>query len=352
MLVLTKKAKLFIQGSGLAAILVFVTIIAILAYTGSFANYDPKYGSRDFSSVSIHIAEDGSITAPTSYNQTVPIERNEDRYTLTGDIPLIVIVDRSNVAIDGGGFSVATNFWPGEGSPGYGLELLGVSNVIVENLKSPVGLKLEQSTNCTVKNSYLVPEVYLYKSKGNVVSNCTGSLRLSYASNNTLKNCSVHGALDGLDIENSDANIFLYNNCTSPGRPIAMGDSSNNVLFGNVFPDAWWWINMWGSCSNNYFVANNVTISQHYNGDSLVGTNFFYHNNFLRWTWNQTATENSQNIWSQNGRGNFFESYAKVDINNDGIIDVPFTIDINNVDNYPLMVPVNVANEPIPNPQQ
>jgi nitrous oxidase accessory protein NosD len=72
----------------------------------------------------------------------------------------------------------------------------------------------------------------------------------------------------------------------------------------------------------------------------------------LRWTWNQTATENSQNIWSQNGRGNFFESYAQVDINNDGIIDVPFTIDINNVDNYPLMVPVNVANEPIPNPQQ
>jgi nitrous oxidase accessory protein NosD len=126
-----------------------------------------------------------------------------------------------------------------------------------------------------------------------------------------------------------------------------MWDASSNVLFGNVFSDAWWWITMGGNSSNNYFVANTVTMTQHYSANKLAGTNFIYHNNFLRWDWNQTA-EDSANVWSQNGRGNYYAQYAKVDANHDGIIDVPFTIDRNNVDNYPLMEPVNIADEPIP----
>jgi|GEM_PF-2867569 parallel beta-helix repeat protein len=351
MVALSRKAKLIIQGTLLAIILVFLVVVAALANTGIYTNYYPKYSPPDPKD-SIHIAPDGSITAPTTYNETVPIQRNGDKYTLTGDITLTVIVDRSNIVVDGCGFSVATKFQPGQGGPGFGLKVLGVSNVTVENIKSPVGLELEQSTNCTVQNSDGAPAVYLYKSNGNVISNCVGSLQLSYASNNKIENCSVHGSLFGLDLENSNSNYILYCTCTSPGRPVALGDSSNNVLFGNVFPDAWWWINMWGSCTNNYFVANNVTISQHYGSDSIVGTNYIYHNNFLQWNWNQSATDNSANVWSQNGRGNYYGGYAQVDANHDGVIDVPFTIDRNNVDNYPLVEPVNTAAEPIPSPVQ
>ena len=105
---------------------------------------------------------------------------------------------------------------------------------------------------------------------------------------------------------------------------------------------------MHGRCSNNYFVANTITISQHWNGNTLVGTNYFYHNNFLKWSWDQTAADNSANVWSQDGRGNYYAGYASVDANHDGIIDVPFVIDKNNIDNYPLMTPVNKEAEPIP----
>jgi hypothetical protein len=62
------------------------------------------------------------------------------------------------------------------------------------------------------------------------------------------------------------------------------------------------------------------------------------------------STTNSVNVWSQNGQGNYYAGYARIDVDPNGIIDVPFVIDKNNVDNYPLMEPVNSATEPIPSP--
>lgn len=347
MVTLTRKAKLIIQGSTSAIILVSITLVAVLAYTGAYSNYDPKYSSPD-PKASIHIATDGSVTAPSTYNETVPIQRNGDRYILTGDISLTVIVDRSNIVVDGSGFSVATKFQPGQGSPGYGLKVLGASNVTVENVNSPIDLTFEQTSNSILKNSKGV-ELFLNHSHDNVISNCTGSLQLRYASNNRIQNCTS----DQYDIENSDSNSILYCTCGWNGRAILIWDAKSNILFGNVFPSTYWWITLGGSSSKNYFVANNITITQHYGADKFMGgTNYIYHNNFLQWSWNQTATDNSQNVWSQNGRGNYYGGYGGADGNHDGVVDTPFTIDVHNVDSYPLMMPVNTANEPIPTPPQ
>jgi Nitrous oxidase accessory protein len=99
--------------------------------------------------------------------------------------------------------------------------------------------------------------------------------------------------------------------------------------------------------TDNKIVANNVWAGQLYLADDIVGTNYIYHNNFYNFKWNQTATGNSANVWSSDGRGNYW-GQSGVDADHDGVIDTPCVIDKNNVDSYPLASPVNVDAERLP----
>jgi ABC-type molybdate transport system substrate-binding protein len=71
MAVSSRKTKRIIQATVLTIILFFLTVVAKLAITGTYANYTPKYRPPD-PKESIHIAADGSLTAPTTYNETIP----------------------------------------------------------------------------------------------------------------------------------------------------------------------------------------------------------------------------------------------------------------------------------------
>ncbi len=306
--------------------------------TSSTPHYRP-YTPPDPKS-SIHITASGDITAPETYNQTVPIERNGNNYRIMQNITLTIIVDKSDIVIDGNYFWVATNFRSGQGSPGFSLKLMDVANVTVRNVYCELGVKLEQSTNCTVMDS---GSVILYRSSGNVVSGCWGA-DLEYANNNVIDHCHLYR----LELDYSSSNLFTCNDVLGTGVALSFLTSSSNVIYGNNFTNAWWWIGMAGNCRNNYIVANNINITQHWNANKLVGTNYIYHNNFLSWSWNQSDVDNSVNVWSRDGRGNYYAQYPKVDTDNDGVIDVPFVIDQRNVDNYPLMEPVKIDPEPIP----
>jgi nitrous oxidase accessory protein NosD len=105
---------------------------------------------------------------------------------------------------------------------------------------------------------------------------------------------------------------------------------------------------MTGSSTNNKIVANNVWAGQIYLADKLVGINYIYHNNFWNFKWNQTTTTNSANVWSSGNLGNYWANSYSSDANHDGVGDTPYIIDKNNQDKYPLMAPVDIANEPIP----
>ena len=71
-------------------------------------------------------------------------------------------------------------------------------------------------------------------------------------------------------------------------------------------------------------------------------------NNFFNFSWNHSKTTNSANVWSSDERGNYYSDYPGTDANHDGIGDTFYAIDFNNVDNYPLVAPVNINTEPIP----
>ncbi|MCL4429662.1 MAG: hypothetical protein M1167_02805 [Chloroflexi bacterium] len=108
-----------------------------------------------------------------------------------------------------------------------------------------------------------------------------------------------------------------------------------------------WWISMYRDSTGNIFAGNDISMGPRYYADTLTGNNFIYHNNFLNFAWNRTLSMPS-NFWSSNNRGNYWADYNGSDANHDGVGDTPYIIDKTNIDNYPLMVPVNIQAEPIP----
>ncbi|MCL4429698.1 MAG: hypothetical protein M1167_02990 [Chloroflexi bacterium] len=181
-------------------------------------------------------------------------------------------------------------------------------------------------------------------SDNNLISNCSGVFRLENSNFNAVKNC-----LTGkISLSQSNSNSILYNTIWTQGPSLGFWRSSNNLILGNTFEKFWWWIGMSGGSTNNKIVANDVWAGQIYLADKLEGTNYIYHNNFWNFKWNQTATTNSANVWSSNMQGNYWANYFGTDANHDGVGDTPYIIDKTNTDNYPLMVPVNIAAESLP----
>jgi parallel beta-helix repeat protein len=168
---------------------------------------------------------------------------------------------------------------------------------------------------------------------------------------------SVHGPNDvGIGIENavgaSITNVIITDTTIGLGlRFCTYGFLSNNIITNstvigitcyfsgrNFFSKNAIYGNSIGiliyTSSSNVFVAN--TLSNNEQGMSLAAgsrQNIFFHNNFE----DLVSTDQSPNIWSQNGEGNFWISYTGTDTDNDGIGNSTYPIDANNFDDYPLM---------------
>ncbi len=327
-----KLAKILIASVSIVCVLLVVILsnVFLRSYPHPGEGYvDPASG--------IHIAHSGEITgAPINFTG---IHHEGDVYTLTGNITAMVTIDKSNVVLDGDGFSLIGS---------HGLRLMKVYNVTVKDLNIEthyLRIFLDQSENCHIQNVSSNYFFHLKASSNNIISNCSSSgyMDLENSNFNTIKDCKI----DRLSLVQSNDNKILYNSFWSQGPSLGLTSSSNNLIFGNTFEKFWWWINMGKDSTNNKIVANNVWAGQFYLEDELMGTNYIYHNNFYNFKWNQTATTNSANVWSSEGRGNYW-GYNCPDVNHDGIGDAPYVIDRTNTDSYPLMAPVNIAAETLP----
>jgi len=280
----------------------------------------------------IHIVQSGGIiNVPANYSS---ITRDGNVYTLTSNVTRWVIIEKSNIVLDGDGF-----FFNGS----HGLSLSDVSNVTVRNLNITthyLDLLLEDASDCTIQN--VISDILLRGSNQNLVFNCTCDIELEQSDENTVKNC-VTGKLS---LRQSNGNSFLYNTIWTQGVGIGFWQSSNNLVFGNTFEKFWWWISISGD--DNKIVANNVWAGQIYTEDKLDGTNYIYYNNFFNFNWDQSADTNSASIWSSAGKGNYYGVPMGPDTNHDGVGDYPYVIDKTNTDEYPLMSPVDTAAEHLP----
>jgi parallel beta-helix repeat protein len=336
-------------------------------------------------SLVIHIKADGEVDP--SY---VPISRFSNYYRLEDNISGSIIVERSNVVIDG-----AEHFLLGS-QQGSGIYLSKVSNITVENLKIrnfESGIFLYESNNLCfaecLSNENLwglrvVSSSYLVVLDCNISGNGFGIV---------LQNCSEIDILNSSIMQNSYHGIFSYlssfnsirdNNIWGNYRGIYLDFSSNNEVVNNSIIDNFYKGVRIAYADSNLVSGNNISGSQYgfwfyessfntffrnyltFNGNddllleldcnsnsifenvvsnSEVGLfidsssdNVFLHNNFLDNDENVVMKyQNYSNVWDDGVEGNFWDDYAGGDSDRNGVGDADYVIDSENFDTRPLM---------------
>jgi len=255
----------------------------------------------------IYIRADGSIDPASAPISTI----NNVVYNFTSNIYSEIVIERSNIVVDGAGHIVE-----GTGS-GNGLSLYGMSNVTIKNL-------------CIEGFTY---GVYLEFASSNVI-----------CGNNIAAN-----SYDGIGIYDSSNNIICGNNITANNWfGIGLYYSSNNSIFCNRLANNFDGIRLHYS-SNNSISRNHVADND--NGVRLYDSsnNSIFHNNFTHNAL-QVYSESSFNMWDNHypSGGNYWSDYNGADMKSgpyqnetgsDGIGDAPYTISESDADLYPLIDP-------------
>jgi parallel beta-helix repeat protein len=189
----------------------------------------------------IYIMPDGSIN-PSTANITTS---DNVTYTFTDNNYLPIVVNRSNIIINGRGHTLQA-LW------GIGFSLPAVSNVTIKNTTI---------TNCWYG-------IFLYSSSGNILSgnNVTANGEVgiwlnSSSDNNTLSNNNVTAnSINGIVLSSSDNNTLSGNNVTaSLSDGIFLFSSDNSTLSGNnATANGGAGIHLYSS-SGNVLSSNNAT---------------------------------------------------------------------------------------------
>ena len=274
----------------------------------------------------VYIRADGSVDPPTAPISTVDYVT----YTLTGNITTDVdgiVVEKSNIIIDGNGYTVQRRRASVEAR--NGIYLYSINNVIIKNTSIEgfgCGVYLNSSNN----NSIF----------GNNITNgspAIGSIMLGDSSNNSIF---------GNNITNS----------YTPGIVLG-GSSNNNSVSGNNITKSSPAITLGAPSSHNSIFGNNIAYNAWAIYISSSSGNKFYHNNFRENVMQVYLDGSSVNNWDDGypSGGNYWSNYEGVDYKSgpnqdlsgsDGIGDTPYVIEGSINDRYPLMEMVDIPEFP------
>lgn len=164
----------------------------------------------------------------------------------------------------------------------------------------------------------------------------TVGVDLPFRSNVTVTNLQISGFVQGIHLLNSTNCNLIGNNMTANIDGIRVENSSDNFIIGN-----------------------NITANRH--GVHPYQGNVFYHNNFVNSSDSDVFFDSLNHVdtWDNGypSGGNYWSNYTGIDekkgpsqneAGSDGIGDMPFIIDSNNTDKYPLIAPYIYESQPMP----
>jgi len=231
-----------------------------------------------------------------------------------------------------------------------------------EIVESGRGVWLVDSENCTVAKNALDSNdrnVSLEEANDNIIMNNTitnslisWGIVLESSHNNSIGNNVVRRSVyDGIYLAfANNNNIFANYVMNNRDEGIYIGSSENNVVIRNIVMNNSG-EGIWLDGSNDSTVIGNTFMNNRKRGVLVwhSARTIVYHNNFVNNSWGQ-AYSNLVNSWDSGypSGGNYWSDYNDTDLysgpyqnmtGSDGIGDMPYVIDENNTDRYPLMKP-------------
>jgi parallel beta-helix repeat protein len=189
------------------------------------------------------------------------------------------------------------------------------------------GIFVSHSSSCLITENYVVDHdnaIFAYYS-----NNCT--IHENVAANNTDRGIFVTNSRNFSIADNQAYNNGMYGiNANSSVN----GLIARNKAYGNNHDG----IGLENSNSTT-IVGNDVTNNIFYGMliSQTSGDNLFYDNNILNNVGKEVSVLLSSNHWDDGVEGNFWGNYSGVDLNRDGINDMPQLVDAGLYDNYPLL---------------
>jgi len=218
---------------GVWVLLVFVAVFGVVL------NVPVVWGSG-----TIYIRADGSIDPPTTPISTV----DNITYTFTGNIYDSIVVERSNITIDGDGYTLAGGYWGGTGLRLSDIKGVTIKRINIEGFSAAITLDLSSSYNNISANN---------------IKNNEFGIAISYSSHNIISSNNI--------TDNTYHGIQLYS-------------SSNNIISSNYIANHGWLgfgIGLYVSCDNNLVLENNITNNSFYGIYILESKNNVFKNNIM-----------------------------------------------------------------------
>ena len=356
--------------------LLFLKVVDAQTGEAALANPPHMEGPLD----SIYILSDGTVEGTSS------IQISGNTYTFTDNIKGYLVVQKDTVVIDGAGYTLSGEGSLGIGSlyavePTTGINLLHAKGVTIQDLKIVnFIIGITPATNAVISRNYIA-----YNQIG-IAEPSNAAISESYIEYNDI------GISSG-STPNKNNKIIgntIANNRNGIKIMLATSGTTNDVISGNNFTrNGFAGIYLMG-CSGvtisdntitatipgigsnitagpmgagiNFFYANDNRVFGNYIADNNYGVSFslgsdnnvFYGNDFINRE--QVAVFGKGDdasklgglveIWDNDTVGNYWSDYLTknpdaAEIGVSGIGDIPYTIDSQNVDHYPLMAPVN-----------
>ncbi|MDH7564648.1 MAG: NosD domain-containing protein [Candidatus Bathyarchaeota archaeon] len=345
----------------LATLALFISLICSLAYI-------PRTCLVGASEGTIHIRPDGSVEG-TAYIES----GDTTTYVFTADINEPVIVQRSNIIVDGN-----RHVLNGSGSVGMtGFHVENAFNVTIKNVDITgfgSGVVFSQSRKVTVaentiRNCSLGVVIYSTSQENTVVGNRiantqagitlsmgtsnntilrniienegTHGMRLSGFTNtvvgNNISSRTKHGDYAGLFLEDFISGRVIGNRVEDSRVGVWIGDwAESNDIIGNTVLSSFYGVYMTNRSIYNVVCGNYVVQAEEYALVSHASYNLVYHNNIIASVNRSVLVVEGTNFWDNGVEGNYWSDLASVDSDRDGILDKAHQINANNVDRFPL----------------
>jgi parallel beta-helix repeat protein len=370
------------------AIILLLGITSLSVVSFAVANFIP---TEPFSFV--YIRSTGIVEPATP----LIVASSNDVYSLRGDFTnTSFVVERDGITLDGDGYSIT-----GHGTGyGEGVDITDRTNVTIKNLvinQFGAGILMDHASKNTLFGNKMTTfsAFHMINADGNNITdnvstkgygiygdgsnNCVVNnsfsgvlsgggngmgIYLTGINNTISRNTIIHGLCMELYCQNS---TISYNTVLNGHYGILLVRAANNLVFGNtvrnittdsptIHPQA---LYISDTSTNNYIYENNFennAIAAYLGGQVVdvvwnnVFNNFLFRNNFVNNTQNVWIAPGTPiNHWDNGAQGNYWSNFLGVDLNGDGLSEIPYVITSNNTDYHPLMTPADISKAaPIP----